>query len=398
MKILCLIDSLGSGGAQRQLCTLAVGLKKRGHEVRFLVYHPDDHFLPLLQEAAIPCQVIPPCSYAQRVLAIRRILRQGCQDVVLAFLEASSLYAELAGIPGRRWALAVGERSANPGMAKGTKSRLRQFHRFADAVVCNSHTNRLMLEARFPFLKQKLATVYNTVDLDLFTSDSHRFQTVWKKNVGPFRIVVAASYQINKNVINVASALNRLKIMAGGPAVVVDWFGGMPADRSEFDRAVRYVDENGLGDLIRLHPATRDIAGEYAHADAIGLFSFFEGLPNVVCEGMACGKPVLASNVCDASNLVRDGENGFLCDPGSPPDIAEAILKMAALSKAERMQMGLESRRRAELLFAEDRVVERYEDIASRVVRHDPISADCSWPPNVPLSALRTVERWVRDA
>ena len=39
MKILCVIDSLGSGGAQRQLVGLAIGFKERGHEVSFLVYH-----------------------------------------------------------------------------------------------------------------------------------------------------------------------------------------------------------------------------------------------------------------------------------------------------------------------------------------------------------------------
>lgn len=39
MKILCVIDCLGSGGAQRQLVNLATAFKEKGHEVSFLVYH-----------------------------------------------------------------------------------------------------------------------------------------------------------------------------------------------------------------------------------------------------------------------------------------------------------------------------------------------------------------------
>ena len=39
MKILCVIDSLGSGGAQRQLVQLAIGLKNKGVDVSFLMYH-----------------------------------------------------------------------------------------------------------------------------------------------------------------------------------------------------------------------------------------------------------------------------------------------------------------------------------------------------------------------
>lgn len=41
-RILCFIDSLGAGGAQRQLVNLAIGLKKRGYIVHFLVYHVDN--------------------------------------------------------------------------------------------------------------------------------------------------------------------------------------------------------------------------------------------------------------------------------------------------------------------------------------------------------------------
>lgn len=52
-RILCFIDSLGAGGAQRQLVNLAIGLKKRGYIVHFLVYHVDNFYLPILQENCI---------------------------------------------------------------------------------------------------------------------------------------------------------------------------------------------------------------------------------------------------------------------------------------------------------------------------------------------------------
>jgi hypothetical protein len=48
MRITCWIDYLVSGGAQRQLCTLAVLLKRQGHDVSMVTYHPDDFFLPML--------------------------------------------------------------------------------------------------------------------------------------------------------------------------------------------------------------------------------------------------------------------------------------------------------------------------------------------------------------
>jgi len=118
MKVTCFIDSLSSGGAQRQLCTLAALLKKRGMDVSMLTYHPHDFFLPMIREAGIAYRCIEGRGPLQRLWALRRALRQGDQDVVLAFLEAPSLYAELASLPRRSWGLVVSERSEAVGEEK----------------------------------------------------------------------------------------------------------------------------------------------------------------------------------------------------------------------------------------------------------------------------------------
>lgn len=370
-----------------------MGLKRRGHEVSFLVYHPHDHFLSLLESANIPSHTIPPCSLWQRALAVRGILRQSRRDVVLAFLEGPSLYAELAGIPRRSWALVVGERLASPRMISGRGRWLRQMHRLADAVVANSHTSRLLLEAGLPFLRGKLVTVYNAVDLQLFQPHTET-APAGGATPGPFRIVVAASYQSKKNLQGLARALLLLKMTSAPRRVVVDWYGAMPADHAPHDETKCFVAQHNLADSLQLHPPTKAIAQELSTADAVGLFSFFEGLPNVVCEGMASGKPILLSNTCDASHLVSDGRNGFLCDPSSAESIAAAIRRLVLATDAERQQMGLESRRMAERLFAQDIVVDRYERVLKSVVRRQPLASDCNWPTEVPESALLTVAKW----
>jgi glycosyltransferase involved in cell wall biosynthesis len=332
------------------------------------------------------------------VLAVRRILRRGWQDVVLAFLEGPCCYAELARTPGQRWGLVAGEQLADSRMKSGTGRLLRQMHRFADAVVSNSHTNQLMLETEFPFLRRKLATVYNLVDLQLFHPSPAASASARNSNAKALRIVVAASYQEKKNMMGVARALLFLKRSQSNPQVVVDWFGAVQTDPTPFTRAERFVAENGLGEAFRLHHATRDIAGEFSSADGVGLFSFFEGLPNAVCEGMACGKSILLSNVCDAGNLVQEGKNGFLCDPSSPESIANAFGRLAAMSSEGRRQMGLQSRALAEELLGERIVIERYEKILRAAVSGEQVPADCTWPTQVPESAVRTAAEWANGS
>ena len=385
-----MIDNLAPGGAQRQLATLGVGLRKRGHAVRFLVYHPQDHFLPLLQEAGIPRHVIPACSRWRRLLAVRRELSQGWQDVVLAFLEIPCLCAELARISRPRWGLVAGERSAAPSWGIGLAGWLRQAHRLADCVVTNSHTNRLMLHQQQPFLKNKLTTIYNIVDFEAFRPTADPQPSLRLKTDCVCRIVVAASYQANKNLSGVARALLELRRRRFRRPVMVDWYGGMPADASTYNRAQAFIAEHGLTGILNLHPPTRKLASEFATASAVGLFSFCEGLPNVICEGMASGKVILLSDVCDAGNLVREGKNGFLCDPASPESIAHAIGLVAALTIEDRQHMGTESRRMAEQLFAEDIVLDRYEQVLAAAARHENLPAGCIWPADVPDSAWKT--------
>src|SRR5690606_5646275 len=108
MKILCVIDSLNSGGAQRQLANLAVAFKKEGHEVSLLVFHNLNFFRSILDEQNIPVIYIIEPNYLKRLLKIRRYIRNSNSDVVISFLEASNFICEIAGLPWRKWALIVG--------------------------------------------------------------------------------------------------------------------------------------------------------------------------------------------------------------------------------------------------------------------------------------------------
>ncbi len=69
-KILCLIDSLGSGGAQRQMITLAKLLKEKDFEISFLIYHNDNFFIDDLRENTIPIEYCAPKNYLNRILKV----------------------------------------------------------------------------------------------------------------------------------------------------------------------------------------------------------------------------------------------------------------------------------------------------------------------------------------
>ncbi len=72
-----------------------------------------------------------------------------------------------------------------------------------------------------------------------------------------------------------------------------------------------------------------------------------DGIPNVLAEAMACGLPVLATNVSAIPELVTDGETGILVPPQDPPAMAQAISTAllapeAALKRAKRARQRIE--------------------------------------------------------
>jgi glycosyltransferase involved in cell wall biosynthesis len=168
MKILCVIDNLGSGGAQRQLVNLACGLKKHGHHIEFFVYYPDNFLKPILDKEGIPIHL---CFKKHRfsigpITKLRKIISNLSFDAIIAFLETPCVYAEIASVGLKKLKVVASERNViceeNKDISKWFKV---QLHRLADIVTCNSFTQAKFLIESFPWIKQRLKVITNGVDL-----------------------------------------------------------------------------------------------------------------------------------------------------------------------------------------------------------------------------------------
>jgi len=66
----------------------------------------------------------------------------------------------------------------------------------------------------------------------------------------------------------------------------------------------------------------------YTLADISVTPTLYEGLPTVVLEAMACGKPIVATKISEIPQVVKDGINGLLVPPANPAAIAKAIIEI----------------------------------------------------------------------
>ena len=100
-----------------------------------------------------------------------------------------------------------------------------------------------------------------------------------------------------------------------------------------------------------------DVAPFYAAFDALVLPSSNEGTPVSAIEALAAGRPVVATRVGGVPDVVVEGEDGFLVEPGATDDLADRLAELARDPEL-RQRMGQAGRQRVVPRYAVDRLVD----------------------------------------
>lgn len=366
LKVLCVFDHFGSGGAQRQMVNLALGLKDRGHVVHMFAYYPAYRFFrPLVEGARIPIfeyRGKPGWWFRFGVLkALVGIRRAEKYDAVVAFLNAPSVYAELTQILNARCTLVVSERSSRLNDRSRAGSIVRRLlHLAATRVVTNSNAHRAWLVDNHPWLRAKTTVISNGLDLSLFTRRASA-----PARARDLRFIAVGRISKEKNLLTFIEGL-RMFGDSHGWVPTVHWVGRREESTreglafcAEVDR--RLVESPLVGQSWSWLGERNDIPALLAEYHALIHPSLYEGFPNAICESLAAGLPVLASDVCDNSRLVPDGERGFLFDPKSAEGIANAVKRLTALPPMEWQRMSGSARMFAEEDLSADQMAARYE-------------------------------------
>ena len=112
-----------------------------------------------------------------------------------------------------------------------------------------------------------------------------------------------------------------------------------------------------------------DVRVEIAEADCIVLPSYREGTPRTLLEAAAMGKPIITTNAVGCREVVDDGINGYLCKVRDAEDLVAKMLRMIELLPNERAAMGTAGRKKMELQFDENIVIDKYLEVIGALVR-----------------------------
>lgn len=347
--ILCFIESLEAGGAQRQLIALASLLKAKGHHPIFVTYHPDDFYADSLDSLGIEHVFLKSAQgKLARINAFWKAIKSHSPYCVVSFSESASMILCILHLS-HHFMLIVSERNATHKIRFQEWLRF-QLYRTADHVVCNSTSKYNFVIDRVHHLSHKTHVIHNYLDTNLFKPIAHANSSTSR------RLLVLARVAPQKNMLRFIEALRMVR--DDGFPITVDWYG-QPTE-PYLSRCKRRMETLGVGDILHLHTPISHVEELYNQYDGFCLPSTYEGFPNVIGEAMSCGIPVLCGDVCDNKYILGEGTGNLVFDPLNIEDMKEKIEMFCHLGSKELETIGSNNRKRAVELFSSDKFVNAY--------------------------------------
>ena len=260
-------------------------------------------------------------------VALRRMLRSRNIQILHSHMFWSSLFASpvgwLARVP-----VIIETTHVREQWRKGWKANYwmdRLVGRCVDRYIAVSNANGRYLREEKGIPSGKVTVIQNGSDLTRFNRQ-HRAPWGMKESLGfgpddPILLVVARLEEQKGHRVLLQAMPLVLRQFPTAKLVCV----GDGVLRGALEKQVQDL---GIAACVRLMGYQSNITDWLAMADVAVLPSFYEGLPLVVVEALAAGKPIVATAVDGTPEIVIDGKTGLLVPPGDAPKLADALCLM----------------------------------------------------------------------
>jgi glycosyltransferase involved in cell wall biosynthesis len=349
------ISNLEFGGAQRQVVELVNNAEPGACEIHLCSL---SEVVPIgagLRDATrlhvIPRRSKFDLTVVSRLVALIRVLRI---DVVHGFLfdaeVATRIAGRIAGIP-----VIGSERNTDYTLGRVPLLAYRLTRSWVDLVVANSRAGAAFNSRYLGHPQRIYRVVHNGVDTQRFRPMSR--ETVRQEfGIEPDAPLIAmiASFKPQKNHPLLLRALHglvgrypRLRVLLVGDML----WGGLYGSDAYAKEVQELLDSLNLRAVCLMVGNRQDLPDVYSACDFSVLPSLFEGTPNVVLESMACGCPVIATDVSDNAMVAPDGKVGRIVPSGDVAALEAAIAQLLDDGESRRKYAG-EARRWVESEFS----------------------------------------------
>ncbi|MGD9639010.1 MAG: glycosyltransferase [Alphaproteobacteria bacterium] len=374
-KILFVIGSLSTGGAERHLCLVLPYLRAKGFDVSVFCLTQKGELSHQLEEVGI--KVYAPVlgktkGKVRRFLKLFKVffslksyIKKHNPDIVHMFLPEAYILGGFCCFFYPKIKFVMSRRSLNNYQKKYPFiTRIESFlHKRMAAVSGNSKAVVKQLEEEGAPI-DKLNLIYNGVDLDKY--DLKQTKSEIRKKIGIdddcLVLTMIANLFPYKGHADLFQALSLIK-----DEMPEDWkLLLVGRDEGTEVSLKKYAKENDFLNHIYFMGMREDIP-QILKASDIGLScSHEEGFSNSILEMMASSLALAVTNAGGNAESVEDGTSGFIVPAKEPSKMAEAILKLK--DSDLRQKMGKAARERAVKQFSLPKCIDTYEEFYKKVL------------------------------
>ena len=355
IKILHVVFSLEPGGMENGLVNVASRLNPDEFAVDVCCLTKSGEFAARLPKESRVATLNKEEGFSwATVFKLACIIARWRPDVIHTHNLGPLMYSSMATGAGLLRPILHGEHGFTAANQTRSVYRFRFFYGSSKKVHAVSEGLRAMLvDLGLP--KEKTVVILNGVDTKRFAPKAKAAARaeLGMPLAGPV-LGIVGRFDRQKRHLTLIDAFDRLAVRFPTAQLVMVGDGG---DRRDEVLARRLI--SPVADRIHLAGFQREPAPYYQTMDLLVSPSLHEGLSNVVLEGMACGVPALTHIACGNSEIVVNGENGWVTDLETVGDLAAELERvLAAPEQLSRMgQKGLQTVKEH---FSMEAMVENY--------------------------------------
>lgn len=323
MRILHVITSLYTGGAEKLMTDLLPRLKEKGMEVELCVFNGTiTPFYKQLKDDGITIHSFGNGSVYNplHIFRLINLIKKGNFDIIHTHNTAPQLFGAIASLFTNKKFCTTEHNTSN---RRRNWQLYRPFDRMMynlyNHIICISSETRVNLLNSISSTSCPISTIYNGVDLKRFNIQSAHILP--KGNV--YRTLIqVAGFRLQKDQDTTIKALRYL------PDKYHLYLVGDGARQNDLKNLVETL---SLQKRVRFLGIRNDIPQLMSYSDFVVMSSHWEGFGLAAVEGMAARKPVIASDVDGLREVVAGA--GVLFEPGNEKDLAEKIMQLDSDSK-----------------------------------------------------------------
>jgi glycosyltransferase involved in cell wall biosynthesis len=371
LRVLFIVPDLGTGGAERHVVTLAPALDPARFSVAVVCIGDEGALFATLTRQGVPARALHSRRrWLHALLSLIRLMWRDRPDVVITRGYNADTLGRIAAALTRVPRTVVWMHNASDITPRGVIRRV--VYRLLDAVtsayygVADAQRGYLVDELRYP--APKVEVVENGVDPSRFRPAAPGERARVASELGmPHAAPTVGILAVLRPEKDHVTALHAMRMVLDEiPDARLVLIGDGPLRRPLGELAA----ELGIADNVVFAGARSDVDRMLALVDVVLLSSYTECFPLAVLEAMACGVPVVGTEVGGVPDMIDDGRTGQLVPAREPRAMADALIKV--LRNPERaVEMGRAARQRVEDRFTLERSVRVAEATLLRTTGRD---------------------------